>query len=315
MTSRQWCPTNGSSLHRRVRRQRPRHHRAQAVRGAVGTSGAARSADRSRQSTTDLRPGRPDAGPCPADGRLGRRLFHRPRQLQGRQRIAGAPGRRSPAQGGSGAIARPAQGQRQAWDASEETSSSSCKGTSLAAGPELVAERIREALRVRFRVQGFEGVPITVTASVASRWAIELQRRTCCATRTSLSTGPRPKVGTGSSSSSRRCSPQPRDRLELRTDLDVGPERRVLPPLPADLRSRELSHSRHGSAPALEVPDQGNHPARHVHPGPRGQSEDRRRRALGPFPGVPSSGHLARSGVSDDGVGQRLHATARSGRS
>jgi diguanylate cyclase (GGDEF)-like protein/PAS domain S-box-containing protein len=40
------------------------------------------------------------------------------------------------------------------------------EGMSLDAGPQLVAGRIREALREPFRVEGFEGVPITVTASV-----------------------------------------------------------------------------------------------------------------------------------------------------
>ena len=40
------------------------------------------------------------------------------------------------------------------------------EGVSLAAGPALVAERIREVLRKPFHVEGYEGLPITVTASV-----------------------------------------------------------------------------------------------------------------------------------------------------
>jgi diguanylate cyclase (GGDEF)-like protein/PAS domain S-box-containing protein len=40
------------------------------------------------------------------------------------------------------------------------------EGISLAAGPEMVAERIREVLRKPFHIQGFEGIPITVTASI-----------------------------------------------------------------------------------------------------------------------------------------------------
>jgi diguanylate cyclase (GGDEF)-like protein/PAS domain S-box-containing protein len=40
------------------------------------------------------------------------------------------------------------------------------EGVSLAAGPALVAERIREVLRKPFHVEGFEGLPITVTASI-----------------------------------------------------------------------------------------------------------------------------------------------------
>jgi diguanylate cyclase (GGDEF)-like protein/PAS domain S-box-containing protein len=40
------------------------------------------------------------------------------------------------------------------------------EGISLAAGPEMVAERIRDVLRNPFQVEGFEGLPITVTASI-----------------------------------------------------------------------------------------------------------------------------------------------------
>src|SRR5664280_2544451 len=40
------------------------------------------------------------------------------------------------------------------------------EGVPLAAGPTVVAERIREVLRSPFHVEGFEGLPITVTASI-----------------------------------------------------------------------------------------------------------------------------------------------------
>ena len=40
------------------------------------------------------------------------------------------------------------------------------EGLSLAAGAEMVAERIREVLRKPFQIDGFEGIPITVTASI-----------------------------------------------------------------------------------------------------------------------------------------------------
>jgi diguanylate cyclase (GGDEF)-like protein/PAS domain S-box-containing protein len=40
------------------------------------------------------------------------------------------------------------------------------EGVSLAAGPMMVAERIREVLRNPFQVEGFEGLPITVSASI-----------------------------------------------------------------------------------------------------------------------------------------------------
>jgi diguanylate cyclase (GGDEF)-like protein/PAS domain S-box-containing protein len=40
------------------------------------------------------------------------------------------------------------------------------EGLSLAAGPEMVAERIREVLRKPFQIEGFEGLSVTVTASI-----------------------------------------------------------------------------------------------------------------------------------------------------
>ena len=40
------------------------------------------------------------------------------------------------------------------------------EGISLSAGPDLVAERIREVLREPFHIEGFDGIPITVTASI-----------------------------------------------------------------------------------------------------------------------------------------------------
>ena len=40
------------------------------------------------------------------------------------------------------------------------------EGSSIAAGPEMVAERIREVLREPFLVDGFEGLPISITASI-----------------------------------------------------------------------------------------------------------------------------------------------------
>ena len=40
------------------------------------------------------------------------------------------------------------------------------EGVSLAAGPMMVAERIKEVLKTPFQVEGFEGLPVTVTASI-----------------------------------------------------------------------------------------------------------------------------------------------------
>jgi diguanylate cyclase (GGDEF)-like protein/PAS domain S-box-containing protein len=40
------------------------------------------------------------------------------------------------------------------------------EGLSMAGGPEVVADRVREVLRPPFLVEGFEGIPITITASI-----------------------------------------------------------------------------------------------------------------------------------------------------
>ncbi len=40
------------------------------------------------------------------------------------------------------------------------------EGITVAGGPEAVADRVREVLRQPFRVEGFEGIPITITASI-----------------------------------------------------------------------------------------------------------------------------------------------------
>ena len=96
----------------RLRRQRPRHHRTQGVRGAAGPPRRARPADRAGQPAVGPRPGRADAGAIPSDRRPGRRVLHRPRQLQGRQRLAGPRGRRPAPPGGGGPLRRAPAGRR-----------------------------------------------------------------------------------------------------------------------------------------------------------------------------------------------------------
>ena len=60
--------------------------------------------------------------------------------------------------------------------------------------------------------------------------------------------------------------------------------RRVLPRVPADLRSRDRSRARRRGAVALEPPDARRRATRHVHPAARRDESDRRSRALGPRP-------------------------------
>ena len=168
------------------------------------------------------------------------------------------------------------------------------EGVSLSAGPGAIAERIRQVLKPAFYVEGFETIPITVSASVG------------------IAVGDRPTAqdllrdadialyrakGDGRDQSivfEEAMQLAANDRLALRTELDaalVG--RRVHPALPAHLRPDRPPH-RGGRGPdPVEPPDQGDDPARPVHPRARGQRPDRRRRSLGARRGVRPGGPLA----------------------
>ncbi len=83
----------------RIRHQRPRHHRAEEVRGPPVPPRPPRPADRSGQPPAHPGPGRPDAGPGEAHPRPGGGVLRRPRQLQGHQRLPGPRGGRPPPPG------------------------------------------------------------------------------------------------------------------------------------------------------------------------------------------------------------------------
>ena len=94
------------------------------------------------------------------------------------------------------------------------------EGSSIAAGPEMVAERIREVLREPFLVDGFEGLPISITASIGiatgdRTTAQELLRDADIALYRTKAAGRDGWVRFEPAMQSAAV-----DRLELKTDLD-----------------------------------------------------------------------------------------------
>jgi diguanylate cyclase (GGDEF)-like protein/PAS domain S-box-containing protein len=96
------------------------------------------------------------------------------------------------------------------------------EGVSLASGPELVAQRIREVLKEPFRIEGYEALPITVTASIGiatgdRTTAQELLRDADIALYRAKAAGRNSFVIFEPAMQSAAI-----DRLELRSDLDTA---------------------------------------------------------------------------------------------
>ncbi len=96
------------------------------------------------------------------------------------------------------------------------------EGVTLTAGPALVAERIREVLREPFRIEGYDALPISVTASVGiatgdRATAQELLRDADIALYRAKATGRNKYVVFEPAMQSAVV-----DRLELRSDLDAA---------------------------------------------------------------------------------------------
>ena len=286
-------------LGERLRGQHPRHHRAQGVRGPPGPPGPPRPPDRPAQPPVDPRPRRADAGPVATVGPAGGRLLHRPRQLQGRQRLAGPRGRRPAAAGRGRPVRRP------------------CSGPSDTRGP---------ARRRRVRGPGRGGLPrsrarddrradqgdpppalrdrrATTTSRSPSRPASASppatgrRPRSCSATPTSPSTGPRPRAGTARSSSSSTMQTAAVDRLELKADLRAA--------LAADqffLLYQPIFDLDDVSIRGVEALLRWQHPTRGVispdrlHPRARGDRPHRRRGPLGAPRGLPPGRPVAPAG-------------------
>ena len=201
-------------------------------------------------------------------------LLHRPRQLQGRQRLAGPRGRRQ-APAGGGRTGSPAM--LRASDTVGRLGGDEfvilTEGSSLAAGPEMVAERIREVLREPFlgrrvtRACPSRSRPASGSPPATARSAQELLRDADIALYRAKAAGRDGWVLFEPAMQSAAV-----DRLELKSDLDSAARRRpVLPPLPTDLRPRQRHDPGGRGAHPLAAPDPGCHRPRRLHPRARGQ--------------------------------------------
>ena len=244
----------------RLRHQRPRHHRA---RRSSRTAPAHRALHDPltgpRQPPAHPRPGRPDARPVPA--RAASRwppssststTSRMPTTPSGTKRATGSS-RRSPA-GWSGCCGRATR-----WGAWAATSSSCWpKGSRSSAGPEAIAERIRQVLRPAFYVEGFESLPLCGSASIG------------------IAVGDRPSAQDllrDADIALYRAKGAGRDRavvfeeaMQLAANDRLGPadrarrrpaRRPVHPPLPTHRRPHRPPYRRRRGADPLEPPSQG----------------------------------------------------------
>ena len=249
----------GRPARARHRAQRPRHQRAQGVRGAALAPGLPRPGHRPCQpracSATASRSrsaarARPATGVAPD--------VPRPRRFQDGQRQPRARGGRPDAAARWRAAAGAASGPTTRWPASAATSSRSCSST-LAGVQEAadVAERILDALQEPMRV-GAKRDRTRAPAS-ASAWPSPARRRptptSCCGTPTSRCTWPSATARAATALFEPAMHAALLERLEMRADLqhaiDAGPARGALPA--GDAAERRGGLRRRGAA-ALAPP-------------------------------------------------------------
>ena len=181
--------------------------------------------------------------------------------------------------------------------------------TSLAAGAQLIAERLQEALRASFTVGGTE---LTVTASIGVATggrasAEELLSDAEIATHRAKREGKNRCVVF---ESGMQDVVQRQIALEMDLRSSARP-RGVLPRLPADLRPAGDGPDGRRDADPLALPDPRGGPAQRLHPPPRGDRPDRPRRQVGARTGLPAGRRMASCGAPDRRRRQRLGPSAR----
>ena len=170
---------------------------------------------------------------------------------------------------------------------------------SLAAGPELIAERLLEALKEPFKLEGEHETDLTVTASIGIAMGDRALRRGAPARR-----GHRDVPGqVGRQEPLRRVRVRDAGRRPEPHGTRDGParsprERRVLPRLSAHVRSARHEPHRSGGADPLEAPGTRGRPAQRLHPAARGDRPDHRGREVGAGRGLPPGRRVARGRTS-----------------
>jgi PAS domain S-box-containing protein len=123
-------------------------------------------ADGAGQPPADPGPGRADAGAGPAVGRPGGRTLHRPRQLQGLQRLAGPRAGDKLLQMVAGRLLGILRSGDTVGRLGGDEFVMLAEGVSFARGPEMIAERVHEVLKPAFHLPGVDNMSITVSASI-----------------------------------------------------------------------------------------------------------------------------------------------------
>ncbi len=183
---------------------------------------------------------------------------------------------------------------------------------SLAAGPELVAERLLEALAPPFQLgpKGKSRVSITASIGIAMAEDVsaeDLLRNADIAMYRAKWDG-RNRYAVFEADMQETLQ----KRMELEMDLrDAFGAGRVLPRLPADARPQQHAPHRGRGAAALAPPDARRPAAEQLHPAARGDGADRRGRQVGARRSLPPGRRLARGGARDQHGGQRLRSPAR----
>ena len=185
------------------------------------------------------------------------------------------------------------------------------EGLSLAAGPELVAERLLDVLAEPFHLDD-DKTSVTISASIGIAVGLrdsaeELLRDADIALYAAKDGGKNCFVVFAGRDADRPAQP-PRAR-----DGPPGGHRHrpVLLVVPTDLRPCGHVRRRRRSALALAPPDPGTAPARRVHPRLRDLGPDHPRRSLGPSRGLPPGHEMAGQGPGHQDVGQCLGAPVR----
>ena len=182
-------------------------------------------------------------------------------------------------------------------------------GSSMDAGPELIAERLIDMLRAPFHLQDLSTGRSPSRPASASPPASGTRRPSFSAMRTSPCTRPRRRARTASWSSNPRCTPPYRTTICWRWTCGRHCREPILARLSTHLQSRRRPDHRSRGPAALESSPSGPGPTGRLYPRARRLGDDRRGRALGAGRSLSPGCPLARAGLP---VGVSVNVSAGS---